>query len=133
MPNRPKVVVIDDDVLTLKILTSVLNGQGFQVRVASDSITGLNLVENEHPDLIVLDIDMPEKNGFQLLTELRHNSATEQIPILMLTAEMKTQSVGLAIDLGANAYFKKPFNHVELSEKMRELIGARSRRPSSGF
>lgn len=124
MSNRPKVVVIDDDVVTLKILTTVLNDQGFQVRVASDSYTGLHLAENELPDLIILDIDLPSIDGLRLLWEFRHNPVTQRIPVLMLTGEGKTKSAGLAFDLGADAYFKKPFDHVQLTEKITELIAA---------
>lgn len=122
MNARPIVVVIDDDVVTLKILTAVLNDQGFQVRVASDPETGLHLAENSSTDLIILDIDLPGKNGLQLLWEFRRNPLTKEIPVLMLTGETKTKSAGLAFDLGANAYFKKPFNHREIQEKINDLI-----------
>lgn len=120
--NRPTILVIDDDVVTLKILTAVLNEQGFQVRVASDPETGVHLAESVRPDLVILDIDLPGINGLQVLWEFRHSSVTKSTPVLMLTGESKTKSAGLAFDLGADGYFTKPFNHQEIKQKIDELI-----------
>jgi two-component system, OmpR family, alkaline phosphatase synthesis response regulator PhoP len=120
MRNSPTIVVIDDDAVTLKVLSIVLNSEDVQVRSAADASIGYQLVQNEDPELIILDIHMPGKDGLNLLSDIRKNPATRETPVLMLTSDDRMK--GFALDLGADGYLTKPFSPVELRQKISTLL-----------
>src|SRR3954471_21232807 len=104
MLKKSKVVVIDDDAVTLKLVSVLLGSEGLEVQVAQDSTTGFKIVQNEQPDLVILDVHMPGVDGLELLWTLRRYPSTYNIPVLILTSESLYKSTGIAFDLGANAY-----------------------------
>jgi DNA-binding response OmpR family regulator len=122
MGKTPKIVVIDDDMVTLKVLSVVLNSEDVQIHVATDAATGYQMVQNENPRLIILDVYMPDKDGLSLLADFRRDPATKNTPVLMLSNEEKIKGAGLAIELGADAYLTKPFNPVQLRQKISDLL-----------
>jgi len=122
MRKTPTIVVIDDDAVTLKVLSIVLNSEEVQIRVARSASVGYQLVQNEDPRLIILDIYMPGKDGLSLLTDIRKNPATRHTPVLMLTSDDRLK--GFAYELGADGFLTKPFSPVDLRQKISDLLHA---------
>src|SRR5688572_327121 len=107
MKKPPTIVVIDDDAITLKVLSIVLNHEDVQIRVAPDAEVGYMMIQNEEPRLVILDVFMPGRDGLSLLSDIRRNPSTRDTPVLMLTSETGLRQV--ASDLGADGYLTKPF------------------------
>lgn len=120
MGSSPTIVVIDDDAITLKVLSIVLNSEDVQVRSTHDPELGYKMIEREGPRLVILDVFMPGKNGLSVLSEIRGNPATRDTPVLMLTSDDRLK--GFAFEMGANGYLTKPFSPVELRQKISDLL-----------
>jgi len=116
---RNKVLVVDDDVKVVEVLKLYLNRDGCEVITAYDGADGLRLAREKHPDLIVLDILLPELDGFQVCRELRRES---DVPIIMLTARTMEQDRIAGLDLGADDYVPKPFSPRELAARVRAVL-----------
>lgn len=121
-----RLLVVEDDRKAARFLKQGLEEEGYAVDVADDGDEGSRLGHLNPYDLIVLDVQLPGKNGLQLAWELRREGL--QIPILMLTARDATQDVVRGLDAGANDYLTKPFAFDELVARVRAL----TRRPSGG-
>lgn len=117
-----KILVIDDDQAIAELIKVNLELLGHQVGVANDGIKGLALAQQNIPDLIVLDVMMPELDGFTVCQRLRQNTATNHIPILMLTALGMTKDKVKGFDSGADDYLVKPFEIPELQVRVRALL-----------
>lgn len=114
-----KILLIDDDPVLLDTLRYRLTREGFLVITAEDGVAGLELARQEKPDLVVLDLMLPELDGFDVCRILRKES---NVPILMLTArETETDKV-VGLELGADDYLTKPFSLRELIARIRALI-----------
>lgn len=111
-----KVILVDDDRDLVDVLTFALRRAGFGVLVAHDSPTAIRLLENEAPDLAILDINLGAWNGFDLLKSIRRR---RQIPVIMLTARDNEDDKVLGLELGADDYVTKPFSHRELIARIR--------------
>lgn len=103
-------LVVEDDELTQKALKYSLELRGFKVYLAKDGPTGLKLAEKERPELILLDWMMPEMDGLEVLSKLKHNERTEHIPVFMLTGRGMIGDLDQAFEIGADDYIKKPFD-----------------------
>lgn len=125
MKNCPHIMVVDDDQDTLKIINRALELEGYTVITASDGRAALALLEEHSPDLIILDVIMPELDGFQVLKLLR---ARSNVPIIMLTARGEPLLVQKALALGADDYVTKPFRPLVLMARVR----AKLRRAQAG-
>lgn len=117
--NASRILVIDDDPDIAKLLTIILKTQGFAIYQAFDGREGLKRVYELHPDLIVLDVMMPEINGWDVCTRIRELS---DVPILMLTARSAESDMLRGFVLGADDYLKKPFSKAELEARVRVLL-----------
>ena len=117
-----KVLVVDDEPSITKTLGARLKAEGFEVMVAGDGITALHSVYKDPPDLIILDIMMPEMDGFETCQRLRSDPRYKEIPILMLTAKTAEEDKLWGEMLGAIEYLSKPFGSKELVEKVKKLI-----------
>ena len=107
MKPRPFIMVVDDDLEMLKLVSRVLELEDFEVAVATGGKSALGLLSEHKPDLIVLDIMMPELDGLQVLDLIRRRS---NVPIIMLTARCEVASLHSALTLGADDYVRKPFS-----------------------
>ena len=125
MVEHPYVMVVDDDQDMLRILSRTLELEGFNVDVAANGSSALALMEECRPDLVVLDVMMPELDGFQVLNLIRQRYS---IPVIMLTARCEVTSLQKALALGADDYVTKPFNVRILLARVR----AKMRRAGSG-
>jgi DNA-binding response OmpR family regulator len=113
------ILVIDDDPDVAKLLSAILQPQGFSVYPASDGKLGLKNAYDLHPDLIILDVMMPGLDGWDVCARLRELS---EVPILMLTARTAETDVLRGFILGADDYLKKPFSKAELEVRIRALL-----------
>lgn len=117
-----RVLVIDDDHAIAELIKVNLELLGHQCMTANDGVKGLALAQQNRPDMIVLDVMMPDLDGFTVCQRLRQNAATNQIPILMLTALGMTKDKVKGFDSGADDYLVKPFDIPELQVRVRALL-----------
>jgi phosphoserine phosphatase RsbU/P len=122
MKSTPAVLVIDDQPVNLKLLEAIFRKEGFRVLLAKNGPEGRLLARSEIPDLILLDIMMPEENGFDACIQLKLDPLTADIPILFLTAVDDLESKVKGLDLGAVDYITKPFNKAEVLARARVQV-----------
>ena len=116
-----KILVVDDDQSTIKIVESILTSQGYSILVAGDGLDALVKIKKEQPVLVVLDVMMPEINGYDVCYQLRFNKDFERIPILLLT--VRQQEIDESIAKRVNIeYLHKPVNAKKLLEKVEYLL-----------
>jgi len=117
-------VLVVDDSLTVRRLTGrLLAREGYQVATAKDGVDALVQMQENIPDLIILDIEMPRMDGFELAKQLRSNARTAAIPIVVVSSRMAEKHQRHALDLGVNAFFGKPYPEDELLACVAELLG----------
>ena len=116
----PKVLIVEDEPGLLEGLAHNFKFEGYEVVTAADGKEGLKLALKERPDLIVLDLMLPEKDGFEVLREYRQRNATS--PVLILTARSLESDLIQGFDLGADDYLTKPFSVAELMARARALL-----------
>ncbi len=114
-----KVLVADDEKEVTELLQLYLEKDGFKVLIANDGITAFGIVSTEKLDCAILDVMMPELNGFQLLKKIREKS---NIPVIMLTARTASSDKVLGLDMGADDYVEKPFDPLELCARVKANI-----------
>ena len=120
-----KILVADDEPNIVISLEYLMQREGYTVLVARDGQEALDSIARDHPDLVLLDVMMPRKTGFEVCQEVRANEALARTKILMLTAKGRDTDVAKGLALGADAYLTKPFSTRELVQKVAELLGPR--------
>jgi DNA-binding response OmpR family regulator len=116
-------VLVVDDEAPIRLLCRVnLEAENMTVLEAADGDKGLELARAEHPDVILLDVMMPGRSGWEVAEELLMDDATSGIPIIFLTARAEVRDRAKGIDLGGVDYVTKPFNPVELAPLVRDLV-----------
>jgi DNA-binding response OmpR family regulator len=125
-PRGSHVLIVDDEPMVLTATKIVLRSVGFRVSVAESGDAGLALAQQDTPDLILLDVMMPDVDGWETLGRLTEHPATRGVPVIIFTAREHTRGPQLARDLGASAYLRKPFDAEELIELVRRHVGRRS-------
>lgn len=118
-----KILVADDEPNIVISLEYLLKREGYTVLIARDGDEALEAIARELPDLVLLDVMMPRKNGFEVCQEVRASDALQGVKILMLTAKGRDIDVTKGMALGANAYMTKPFATRDLVQKVSELLG----------
>jgi len=121
MPGK-KIMAVDDERHIVRHIQVNLERAGFQVITAFDGPEALKKVENERPDLIVLDVMMPKMDGFEVLKRLQANPETREIPVIMLTAKAQDADVFRGWSSGVSAYLTKPFNPLELITFVKRIM-----------
>ena len=119
--NNATILVVDDDPTILKLLEKALGDNRYNVLLALDATTGLTIAAKQRPDLIILDIIMPDLSGFEVLKRLKDNPATKHIPVIMVTVKKLEDDIQRSLDLGAEDYISKPI-HVKLLIRRMENI-----------
>lgn len=121
-----KLLVIEDDAVLRRALGEYLSAEGFEVMYAEDGEIGTQLVLSEKPDLILLDIVLPKKDGYQVLQEAKANEETKHIPIVLLTNLGSISDVEKALEMGATTYLvKADYKLEEVTEKIKEILGTK--------
>jgi pilus assembly protein CpaE len=126
-----KILIIDDDVDTLRLVGLMLQRQGYQIIAASNGSHGLAKAIEERPNLILLDVMMPDMDGYEVTRRLRKNPATLSIPILMFTAKTQLDDKVTGFEVGADDYLTKPTHPTELQAHVKALL-ARSSTKGTG-
>ena len=117
-----KILVVDDSAITLKLLSVTLTQAGYQVITATNGTEALKAAEEAHPDLIILDVMMPDMDGYEVCRRLRRNRSTARLPIMMLTAQDNLEEKVKGFDAGADDYMIKPFQPPELQARIAVLL-----------
>jgi DNA-binding response OmpR family regulator len=112
--SRPLILVVDDTPRVRQAITYILSKKDYEVSTAGNAIETVNLISERLPDLILLDVMMPEVDGFQLCKKLKTTPATENIPVIFLTAKNAPSDIAKGLETGAVDYIKKPYNSEEL-------------------
>jgi DNA-binding response OmpR family regulator len=121
------VLVIDDDPVIVKLLQVNFELEGFTVITAHDGFEGVERAKTGEPDVVISDIMMPGMNGLELVSTLKSDPQTADLPVLLLSAKAQMADVQRGFDLGADDYVTKPFDPIELVEKVTALAAARRR------
>jgi len=116
---QSKILVVDDNPLNLKLLSTIMKNEGFDIIVAKDGIHGIKAAEEEQPSLILLDIMMPGIDGYEVCKKLKANPETQEIPVIFLTAKTDSEGVVKGFEVGAADYVTRPFNRIELLARIR--------------
>ena len=119
MNNRQRIMVVDDDQNMLRILNRTLELEGYDAIVVADGNSALSLLENISPDLVILDIMMPEPDGIRTLELIRERS---NVPVIMLTAMNEERTMERSLSLGADDYVRKPFSTKSLIARIRAKL-----------
>ncbi len=117
-----KILVVDDEPNIVLSLEFLMKQAGFQVRTAADGEAALAAIAAEQPDLVLLDVMMPRKNGYEVCQAIRANSDWQSVRIIMLTAKGREVEREKGLALGADDYITKPFSTQEVVERVRELL-----------
>lgn len=117
------VLAVDDDETIQRLLQVNLEMEGYEVVIAGDGTEALERARELHPDLILLDVMMPEVDGWEVCRRLRDDPDLEDVPVVFLSARAQEADVERGTELGADAYITKPFDPIELLELVEELTG----------
>jgi DNA-binding response OmpR family regulator len=118
-----RVLIADDEPNIVASLEFLMEQAGFEVKVAPDGAAALALVASFRPDLVLLDVMMPVKNGYEVCQHLKSDPATRAVKVVLLSAKGRDVEVAKGLELGADAYVTKPFSTRELVAKVQELLG----------
>jgi two-component system KDP operon response regulator KdpE len=118
-PNSPLILIIEDDSQIRRFLRAVLTNEGYHPIEATTAQEGINQVGHRHPDLIILDLGLPDRDGLEVMRDLREWTTT---PIIVLTARSQENDKVAALDIGADDYLTKPFGTNELLARLRVAL-----------
>ena len=123
MNNKKTIMVVDDNPDIITIVRTILEGKGYGVLSATSGQELLDMLKSEKPDLIILDIMMPEMDGLEVLSRLKGLTETATIPVILLTAKVQYEDVLGGYKLGADYYITKPFTSTQLVNGINLLLG----------
>lgn len=126
MPNE-RILVVDDDREIIRLLRSYLEQAGYEVLTAANGEMALHLLRREHPDLLVLDLMLPDRDGWDVTRLIRADATLADTPIIMLTARVDDTDKILGLELGADDYITKPFNPREVLARVRAMLRRQQR------
>ena len=120
--TRPKILIVDDEIDTLLPLKRSLEVEDYMVVGASDGHEALMKARADIPDLILLDLMMPEMDGYEVCAKLKNDALTKNIPVIILTAKDAVRDKVKGLDIGADDYVTKPFNLNELKARVKSVL-----------
>lgn len=118
--DKIKVLLVEDEATLAMIVQETLNSEGFDVSIANDGVEGIKMAETLNPDILVVDIMMPNMDGFEMVKRIRKNDKTT--PVLFLTARSAVNDVVEGFEIGGNDYLRKPFSMMELIVRIKALV-----------
>lgn len=119
---RKKVLVVDDQPHIVRLIQVNLEKEGFEVATAGDGVEGLQRAQETQPDLVILDVIMPRKDGFTLLRELKADEQFADTPVIMLTVKTHNADIVEGLKEGAELYLPKPFHPKELVSLVKRVL-----------
>jgi CheY-like chemotaxis protein len=120
----PRILIVEDNFDNLTLVRLLLEREGYQVVVALDGEEGLDLVHSEKPDLIALDLDMPVMDGWELLKQLKMDSETQDIPVVVVTAHLLPGERNRVLKAGGAGYVSKPFKVNDIVNEIQRCLNA---------
>ncbi|RMF58812.1 MAG: response regulator [Calditrichaeota bacterium] len=117
-----KILIVDDEPNIVISLEFLMNQGGYEIEVARDGKQAVEALDKFQPDLVLLDVMLPYKDGFEICQMIRENPKWKHIKIVMLTAKGREMDINKGLALGADAYITKPFSTKELLEKVQEIL-----------
>ena len=127
-----KILIVDDDLDTLRLVGLMLQRQGYQISAATNGQQGLDKAFEEEPDLILLDVMMPDMDGYEVARRVRQHPSTAETPILMFTAKTQLDDKVVGFEVGANDYLTKPTHPSELQARVKTLLARVGRKRGGG-
>jgi twitching motility two-component system response regulator PilG len=121
--KKGKILVVEDEESLLMLERILLSSKGYSVTGVMDGKAAMAEVTANPPDLVILDIMLPEMDGFEVCRQIKENPATNAIPVVMLTAKKSNQDVTRGMEVGADAYITKPFKSAKVIEVIEGLLG----------
>jgi CheY-like chemotaxis protein len=118
-----KILLVDDSETVLMIERMILKKEPYQLITAKNGMEGVEKALETRPDLILMDVVMPEMNGFEAVRWLRQRDATRSVPIVMVTTQAEAESMEAGYESGCNDYITKPIDSTELLTKVRNILG----------
>ncbi|MBN2147632.1 MAG: response regulator transcription factor [Anaerolineales bacterium] len=128
-----RILLVDDDREIVRLLRSYLEKAGYTVFVAYDGETALHTLRREHPDLLILDLMLPDRDGWDITRLIRSDHHLMALPIIMLTARVEDTDKIVGLEIGADDYISKPFNPREVVARVRALLRRSQYERSAGF
>jgi DNA-binding response OmpR family regulator len=125
--DKPLILVADDEEDILALVSYRLEEEGYEVAQASDGDAALRLAKELIPDLAVIDVMMPHKNGYEVTESIRAHEATARVPVILLTARIQDSDVKRGFEVGADEYIKKPFSPLDLRARVSAVLDAQPR------
>ena len=119
---EPLVLIAEDEPAQAEMLRYNLNSEGYRTTIATDGEEALLCIEEEEPDLVILDWMLPKASGIEVCRQLRNQGRTRQLPILMVTARGEEPDLTRGLDAGADDYLVKPFSPKEMIARMRAIL-----------
>lgn len=120
--SEPTIMVVDDSVTVRKVTSRVLERNGYKVLLAKDGVDAITQLQEHTPDLMLLDIEMPRMDGFEVATQVRHDERLKDMPIIMITSRTGQKHRDRAMSIGVNEYLGKPFQEAGLLEAIQQFI-----------
>ena len=121
-PSEYKILIVDDVMSNVLLLKVLLTNEKFAIATASNGRQALEQVEKENPDLVLLDVMMPDMSGFEVAQHLKSNPNTADIPIIFLTAKDEAADKLAGLGLGADDYISKPIGYIELENLIKRYV-----------
>jgi len=118
-----KILVVDDDPHVIKLLTFVLKNEGYDVFSATNGEEAIAMIRESKPALMLLDVMMPKKNGYEVCHEVKSDPGLSDICIVMLTAKGQEADKDKGLSLGADEFITKPFSPISIVERVKEILG----------
>lgn len=119
-----RVLLIEDEPNIIEAIRFILSRDGFAVDTHSDGSTAIQAITARAPDMVILDVMLPNRSGFEILRDLRADADTEDLPVLMLTARGQKKDREMAERFGASQFMTKPFSNSEMLNSVRALLGS---------
>lgn len=120
--SQEKILIVDDEVNIVELIKFNLENSGYKASVAYDGVEAIKIAKEEQPQLILLDLMLPKMDGYEVCKEIRKDSLTANIPIIMLTAKGEELDKILGLELGADDYLTKPFSVRELTARVKAIL-----------
>ena len=132
--RRTFALVVDDSITVRRVTQRLLERNGMRVMTAKDGVDALSILQEHLPDVILLDIEMPRMDGYELATHVRADARLADIPIVMITSRVGEKHRARAIEIGVNDYLGKPYQENQLLDAIEPLVEARRRKavPAQG-
>jgi len=127
-----RILIVDDEPETVRILAVMLGMKGYDVVKAFRGLQALEIIARQPPDLVLLDVMLPDVDGIGVLRRLRSAPATRDLPVLLISARSSDEAIGAAMAVGATDYIVKPFNRTDLFQRVAVALRRVGKEPATG-